>query len=205
MSKQPSTTLATRWHEIATQLEKATDALGRPIDPGIMELVVALNVLGILTDSSCEGHLEHGHAAPWVDFYAPGTESVRRQASDANRALREAEEREDAPEVIQELVNEVFRLARTEQVTYYKGAWLVHQALEAFYDQHPSPYDQQLYLHSDSFGHSRLQPHGIDYQPQHTREVQATKLAQYQQEVQDFTQFLKNDYLLREHSDHQEV
>lgn len=195
MSNQHPTTLPAGWQEIATQLANTTDLTGRPIDAGIMEMVIALNVLGVQTNSSCEGHLDGGHAAPWVDFHAVGTEAVRRQASEANRALREAEEQGAAPEQIEKLTREVFRLASAEQVTYYKGAWLVHQALEAFYEQHQSPYDLQLYLHSDSFGYSRLQSHGIDYQPQRPHDLQADKLTQYQQEIQAFTHFLKTTYL----------
>ncbi|GCE14803.1 hypothetical protein KTT_46620 [Tengunoibacter tsumagoiensis] len=78
---------------------------------------------------------------------------------------------------------------------YYRGAWLVHQALEAFYATRQVPYDQQLYLHSDSFGYSRLQSHGIDYQAQRTMAQVAEKLEIYQQEMQDFTTFLKYTYL----------
>ncbi|GER91724.1 hypothetical protein KDW_58860 [Dictyobacter vulcani] len=139
MSHQQPTMLPASWQEIANRLASATDPTGAPIDAGIMELVIALNVLGVQTSSSCEGHMDRGYAAPWVDFHAVGTEAVRRQASEANRALREAEEQGAAAEHIERLTREVFRLASAEQVTYYKGAWLVHQALEAFYEQHQSP------------------------------------------------------------------
>ncbi len=43
-----------------------TDKLGTPIDPGIFETVVALNLLGLHTLQSCEGHLDHGCPYPWV-------------------------------------------------------------------------------------------------------------------------------------------
>lgn len=43
-----------------------TDNLGMPIDPGIFETVVALNLLGLHTFQSCEGHLDHGCPYPWV-------------------------------------------------------------------------------------------------------------------------------------------
>ena len=42
------------------------DRLGKPIDPGIFALVVALNMAGIPTSQSCEGHLGWGLPYPWV-------------------------------------------------------------------------------------------------------------------------------------------
>lgn len=195
MSYQYSS-LSSHWLETAQRLEGATDALGTPIDKGIMEAVIALNVLGVMTDSSCEGHLDRGYAAPWIDFHAVGIEALRKQASDANRKLREAEEQQSSSETISTLTTEVYRLAREENVAYYRGAWRVYQALEAFYLKHHVPYDQQLYLHNDSFGNSRLQPNGIDYQPQRSSAMQAEKLVLYQQEMRAFAAFLKSDYLL---------
>lgn len=191
----PSLSLPKGWLEATQQLAQATDALGTPIDSGVMETVIALNVLGVETNASCEGHLDRGYAAPWIDFHAVGTESIRKQASAATKQLQDAEEQHASEEVVQKLSQEMFRLAHEENRAYYQGSWLVHQALEAFYLTHTAPYDQQLYLHNDSFGYSRLQPHGIDYQPQRSPEEQATKLAAYQQEIHAFTVFLKNGYL----------
>ena len=45
--------------------------LGMPIDAGIRETVAVLNLLGLPTTQSCEGHVNdrgHGLPAPWVDF-----------------------------------------------------------------------------------------------------------------------------------------
>jgi len=51
-------------------MHTVTDGLGKEIDQGIFDTVVALNVLGIPTRQSCEGHLEWGTGAPWVDIQA---------------------------------------------------------------------------------------------------------------------------------------
>lgn len=200
MPDQPAA-LPTGWLEIAHKLADATDPTGAPIDPGIMEMVIALNVLGVETNASCEGHLDRGHAAPWVDFHAVGTEAIRRQAREATRRLQEAEEQQAAPEVLRALNAEMFKLAREENIAYYRGSRLVHQALMAFYEDHHVPYDQQLFLHNDSFGYSRLQPHGIDYQPQYSPEIQARNLKLYQTEMLSFAHFLKHNYLLKTHHD----
>jgi hypothetical protein len=54
------------WQQACDALAQLTDALGTPIDPGIFETVVLLNLLGFPTVQSCEGHLDHGTAYPWV-------------------------------------------------------------------------------------------------------------------------------------------
>lgn len=45
---------------------RTVDGQGRRIDLGIMGVVLYLNVHGIETTFSCEGHLDHGLAYPWV-------------------------------------------------------------------------------------------------------------------------------------------
>lgn len=56
------------WTEAEAFARRLTDGLGYPIDEGIREVVVALNLLGFRTSQSCEGHLDGGHPYPWVDF-----------------------------------------------------------------------------------------------------------------------------------------
>src|SRR5690348_1844102 len=43
-----------------------TDKLGMTVDVGVCETVVILNLLGLYTFQSCEGHLDHGCPYPWV-------------------------------------------------------------------------------------------------------------------------------------------
>ncbi len=54
------------WQEACAAFAQQTDALGTPIDPGIFETVVLLNLLGFPTVQSCEGHLDHGTPYSWV-------------------------------------------------------------------------------------------------------------------------------------------
>jgi hypothetical protein len=48
------------WKELAEKFSYVTDKIGKPIDEGILETVVAFNVLDITPSMSCEGHLDHG-------------------------------------------------------------------------------------------------------------------------------------------------
>jgi hypothetical protein len=56
------------WNLVAEKLSKITGNLGMPIDKGIFDTVVALNVLGIQTAQSCEGHTDHGLCYPWISI-----------------------------------------------------------------------------------------------------------------------------------------
>lgn len=56
------------WTETVERFSSVTDKLGKEIDSGILEAVVALNMLGITTRQSCEGHLERGAPYPWIDI-----------------------------------------------------------------------------------------------------------------------------------------
>lgn len=59
------------WEHVAASVDKMGDRLGLGIDEGIRETVIAFNLSGIQTDSSCEGHLGSGLLFPWVGFSAP--------------------------------------------------------------------------------------------------------------------------------------
>ena len=52
--------------QVFDRIARTADSRGRRIDLGIMGVVLYLQVHGIQTISSCEGHLDHGHPYPWV-------------------------------------------------------------------------------------------------------------------------------------------
>lgn len=63
-----------QWEKVRVEVEKIADALGKGIDEGIKETVIAFSVNGIPTSQSCEGHLggesDHGYPAPWITVKA---------------------------------------------------------------------------------------------------------------------------------------
>ncbi len=67
----------TTWAETIKRLRHTVDKLGKPIDTGILETVAVINMLGIETRASCEGHLDWGLPYPWVDLQ-PDIELKRR-------------------------------------------------------------------------------------------------------------------------------
>lgn len=60
-----------RWRLIEQLVDSTTDALGKPIDPGVRPVVVGLLASGIETTNSCDGdaahHGERTSRAPFVD------------------------------------------------------------------------------------------------------------------------------------------
>ncbi|MFL5627216.1 MAG: hypothetical protein ACJ788_16675 [Ktedonobacteraceae bacterium] len=87
-----------QWQEVTDQVARLVDALGMPIDPGIRDTMIALNVLGIHTLASCEGHLDRGIAAPWLDIGDPNARPAAKQAHLKLRAVQQAHAQEVPPE-----------------------------------------------------------------------------------------------------------
>src|SRR5438132_252986 len=57
-----------QWERVQGAVSQITDALGKPVDSGIADTLTALLAHGFHTEGSCEGHLDHGMKAPWVDI-----------------------------------------------------------------------------------------------------------------------------------------
>lgn len=64
--RTPLDWLSATWDEGCAEVARFADALGSPIDAGIFDTVVVLNLLRMTTYQSCEGHLDHGCPYPWV-------------------------------------------------------------------------------------------------------------------------------------------
>jgi len=61
-----------------TEIAKVTDALGKPIDPGIRHAVQMLARCGFTTTSSCEGHVTHGAPTPWIHIFVDSNNTLQR-------------------------------------------------------------------------------------------------------------------------------
>lgn len=71
MVQTPIETSEQSYEEMRARVSLLTDNVGTPIDLGILETVIMLNLLGLHTFQSCEGHLDHGHSYPWVTIIDP--------------------------------------------------------------------------------------------------------------------------------------
>jgi hypothetical protein len=97
--------------QIFDQVARTVDRQGRPIDLGIMGVVLYLNVHGIRTIFSCEGHLDHGEPYPWVWVDKASSNALRRMVKSFGGHL---------------IVNQMF--SNTYQLTCYVGTLPEKQA-----------------------------------------------------------------------------
>jgi hypothetical protein len=59
-----------RWQLKLREVDELQDGTGKPVDSGIRETVAILQLLGLHTRQSCEGHIDWGLPAPWVALCA---------------------------------------------------------------------------------------------------------------------------------------
>jgi hypothetical protein len=169
---------------MAAQMAQITDSLGSSIDPGIFETVVALNLLGFPTVMSCEGHLDHGVGAPWIDIEPPGVEALR-------QAIRHRENGEAADTLREEVVH-LRQEARAQQL-HLRRQLLPY--LEAFYQEHLAPFDRRLILLSSEWlGRTRLVSQGAEFQEITDPTERKHTLHIYQAEMRTFTMFLRRQF-----------
>jgi len=178
------------WQEIVEQYTHVTDRLERGIDPGIFEMVVALNVLGIHTAASCEGHLDHGIAAPWIDIENPEADPFTKIAY---RRFDTAEE--GSSEARQESIKETEHARLAAKRLHLRERQKLVPYLDRFYNQRSTSYEQRLILNQSEWGGTlRLESQGADCQDVLVEEERRQNLAAYQQEMQQFMLFLKDEY-----------
>ena len=159
-------------------MSKIVDRIGTHIDPGIMHAVVAFNAVGICTNASCEGHMDHGAAYPWIDIGSPNIDELAQKIC----WLLHEGRRED---------EETKRLQKQHRLLYLQEEQRLVALLGTFYQYHQMVYDRHLVIWRFSNGAPRLQSHGAEYQQFRDPDERAQKLKEYQQEMQAFATFLK--------------
>jgi hypothetical protein len=199
------------WDSFVERFSQVKDALGKPIDPEIFETVIALNALGMSTVTSCGGYLDkqRGLIMPWVDIDpldADLSELIQeetqlvgrsRQIHQKMKHLREEQAGTTEIQSVQIEANEIYqrlrmvqdrmRLMRSELRTQLTGY------LTEFYQSRHVAFDRRLIL--SGMGRTRLQSQGaFDFHANAPESVQLQKLAEYREEMQAFTDFLKKIY-----------
>lgn len=200
-----------QWEEMAQEVDTWGDGLGSGLDEKIKDPVIALNLIGIASEQSCEGHLDWGLPYPWIQFVTdlPEMEEARK-AMDAIVAELLIEESNLLAQFPDKSWEEIDLLPEAEKYMklvseWYgldfkvEGAMAVHleplyKLLEKFYESKTSVvYDRVLVIIND--GLYRLCSNGAGRQAGRSSEEREQKLKEYQQEMQDFSDFLKDSYL----------
>lgn len=155
--KRKSTMLA----QLRRRIARITDRLGLSIDPRILDTVVALQFHGFPTDASCEGHLDHGRPAPWVEIEAPTSKNLRGNAKEA------------------------YLLRHRKRLL-----WRMLHLLSAFYRKRFVPADVLLYCRPIGYAGFWLTNQGSEALDILSKRERARKHRRYQREMRAFTEFL---------------
>jgi hypothetical protein len=178
-----------QWAKVQAVVSQITDALGKPVDPGIADTLTALLVHGFPTEGSCEGHLDHGVKAPWVD--------IGKNLPAHYIALFEKEglpHKPGKPPHVDDVFVMYPDLDRLRERNLRMQARL-RLLLRAFYrTHHVQACEQLVMIEKGCYGVVRLINQGADHQEARTPRQQAEMLHCYQQEIQTFAAFLKKRY-----------
>lgn len=182
-----------QWKLRAAEIGYIVDGLGKPIDSGIFDTVVALNLFNIRTTQSCEGHLDHGIASPWVQIEAPETDeivSLRNRVNELSELIEKLENEGKQDEELTPHYKEIRRLyeqIKRPQLGEIQKAILL---LKEFYESRQISYEKMLTIHGN-----RLESQGAQLQDIISPENRGQKLLEYQQEMKSFTAFLRNKFI----------
>ena len=168
-----------RWLRIEIKVNSITDRRGLGIDNGIKESIIVLQVLGFVTTASCEGHTDHGPAAPWIDI----GEKVPREILIRRRESKGILNDDDAEKI------------RSVTKKNLKGQIRLMQFLDEFYEERKVSYDVRLLIEKFGiYGNSWLKNAGEIFQQIRPKERKEKNLKRYQREIKDFTEFIKKKY-----------
>jgi len=201
------------WLDRLEEIEHIRDALGFPIDLTIREAIVGLNISGIPTSASCEGHSDRGRGAPWIKVEAPNRPEER-FVGESNIVEMIAAKYHTSVENVRtgrdhEAWKEATHLAADNGETDEYRTWRkendvlqekLSTFLEEFYQGRTAVPATHLELTHDAEGTWRVHNGGDDYKrnsrtlDDNERHLLAERLKRYQMEMMAFTEFLKDKY-----------
>ena len=167
---------------MSAKVARWTDALGERVDLGIRDAVVALNLTGIPTEASCEGHLDHGKPGPWVEIGVPRRPFVSRYESQIKYTLYRR-----LPSAVRTTALNLIAHPRDR-----KAVARAEQALNEFYATREHG-EYALELWPSLQGGARLLSHSLRWTPAEVQaepQWQREHLERSREEMRAFTKFL---------------
>lgn len=186
-------TKADMFQKMKRKLKRTGDRLGRPIDEGIFDVVLYLNLLGIETEASCEGHLDHGVAAPWIDFVPPASKqytTLQKEARVCWEQLIAARDEGEPSSVIEKIQQDYTSIHDEISLLLRDSLKPLVELLNEFYQDHNTRYEHMLMLHN-SYQFVRLSHVGELFQDLRGKDQRKKHLIHYQKEMQEFMSFLR--------------
>jgi hypothetical protein len=207
-----------QWDAMAADVDRWIDPTGCTVDDEIKEIVIALNLSGIKTTASCEGHLDHGEPFPWVDIAIDmrEAEKIEQEMSYNEEQIKNEEEllarkfprlseldRVNLPEAanLRKLFDKQWLMYDSIQKVLAKGLGPLNELLCQFYKHHRTSYDNMLIVPCNSLNPTpsmtliRFYSIGGKRQCIRTPKEQRLNLAAYQEEMRAFANFLKKKFM----------
>ena len=195
------------WENKRKEIDEIKDALGMGIDEKIKDTIVALNVLGINTVASCEGHTDEnrGLPYPWIDFASPN-EPLKFEGE--KEIYEKTAESYGIPvtDIIPpvknlEVFNEALFKASQNKITTEWQDWekeneklnhKINSYLSDFYSNRETPNEIRINIEHIAPGLRRIQSGDIevDKPEDELKEL----ISKRQIEMENFTEFLKNKF-----------
>lgn len=173
------------WEEGCAMARRFVDGLGRPVDEGILETVVALNLFDFPTHASCEGHFNWGNPYPWVDFVTPGECPGYEEAlAEFNREGQSEEEQEAS----------WHRLLAVMAAFHHKDHLYtrLEALLDTYYEAHKDISEQwRIMVDCYEPGWYRMTPTCAFEADEWPENLRSENLARAQAEMRNFTHYLK--------------
>ena len=203
-------------NNIREKVNQIVDALGKPIDEGIKETVVFLTALGIPTEGSCEGHIDHGYNGPWVDISYPNMpeerfigeretyEEIAKKYNVSIEEIKKAFYDKSSPyhqeiikihiEISKRGETDEFKKWREENKKLYER---VKELLEEFYKDREVEDNVRLIIEEYATFY-RIKNAGSKSiskeMNEEERKIREERLNKYQKEMREFTEFLKRKF-----------
>jgi len=193
-----NSSFAAKWQATTQKFLNTSDDLGKDIDPKILDTVIALNLLGVSTSQSCEGHLDRALAGPWIILGTPTDLEVETVKTQMNTVYQEANQIKTTKpndfardeNYIQKM--ELYReLQKKTVVPTQKNIQKLIPLLEEFYQARQLPYLNRLIISSEDSPIPRLRNQGLYLQDIVVNEARIANLLAFQEEMLAFTNFLK--------------
>ena len=195
------------WSVMSENVNHWSDSIGYPIDQEVKETVIVLNLLKIITAASCEGHLDHGHAYPWIDLEITPDDALAMLNESAdiyallNKEIAFLQEKNphltynqmfDLPEAenLRDLLAKRNHIQDSILKIQRKTVEPLNILLDEFYKKRNTSYDRMLVLTD-----YRLRCVGSDRQIIRSPEEKSLKMAEYLEEMKAFTDFLKQKFM----------
>ncbi|MGD0074766.1 MAG: hypothetical protein ABSD31_10555 [Candidatus Binataceae bacterium] len=168
------------WTQTAREVARLIDGLGKRVDKGIQTTVTALRALGFPTTASCEGHLQHGMKAPWINI---GDHHVR--------LVAKADTVTGKPQASPQMNVEMQEVRRTNLKAQERLLCL----LERFYQRRNTRISRRLIVQPIGNGAFRLTNQGAHVHDLFAPVNANRELRRCQTEMAAFTTFLEREYV----------